>query len=411
MDSTRDLLVRGIAAAKSKSESEARFFLEWVLRMYPTREEKIEAYYWLCSLAVDPEQERELLNLMLVEDPDEPRALRRLLLLDGKLQEQDIINPETYHQVQSPAEPVNSVRVTCPKCGGRMTYAPDGSSLICEYCTTRKFFKQGSGTRAGGDLSGSDFIAAMATGTGHDQSVQQHLLTCKGCGAEFLILNNLISASCPFCQSSQIVDLRISRQMIPPERVIPLQVGLAGLNVAALQKIGGSQITDHLAEMRPSFFPVWEFELNGQVTWRLPVSLVSDDMEEQQFHIPVQNRISRAMAVDGMFSSFDQLENDFDFSDVQLYSPDYLVDCLAVGYTMPVSDAALLARAAFVKVVTGESRERLGWLMRDYLLDTSGLHISRFWLTMVPLWVLKSEKKKKLILINGQSGTIRSGNL
>lgn len=411
MDSTRDLLVRGIAAAKANSESEARFFLEWVLRVYPSKVEKIEALYWLSTLATVPEQERELLNLILIEDPDEPRALRKLLVMDGKLKEQDIIDPETYSQVHEPATPAASVGITCPKCGGRMTYAADGSSLICEYCTTRKFFRQNAGPRSAEELSGNDFISSMATANGHNQSIQQHLLTCKGCGAEFLITENRISASCPFCQSSQVVDTSVIRQMIPPSRIVPLRIGLEGLNKQALKKAGGDQILQKNHEIRPAFYPVWEFELNGQVTWRLPVSLISDDMEEKSFDVPVQHRIAQVMAVDGFLSRFKDLEEDFDFSDVQPYSPEYLVDSLAVSYTLPVSDAALIARGKLVKIVTEESRQRMGWLMKGFLLDSSGMHITRFWLTLAPLWVLREAKKNLTVLVNGQTGVVKSGRL
>ena len=408
MDSTRDLLVRGIAAAKANSESEARFFLEWVLRVYPSKVEKIEALYWLSTLATVPEQERELLNLILIEDPDEPRALRKLLVMDGKLKEQDIIDPETYRQVQEPAAPAASVGITCPKCGGRLTYAADGSSLICEYCTTRKFFRQNSGPRSDDDLSGNDFIASMATTNGHNQSLQQHLLTCRGCGAEFLISDNRISASCPFCQSSQIVDTSVIRQMIPPSRIIPLRIGHAGLNLKELKKICGDQFLQKHRETRPAFYPVWEFELNGLVTWRLPVSVLSDDMEEKTFDVPIQHRITQVMAVDGFLSRFENLEDGFDYSDVQPYSPEYLVDSLAAGYTLPVSDAALIARGKLVKMVTEESRQRLGWLMKGFLLDSSGMHITQFWLTLVPMYIFKDAKKKLTVLVNGQTGVVRS---
>ncbi len=409
MESTRDLLVRGIAAAKANSESEARFFLEWVLRICPTKTEKIEALFWLSTLATVPEQERELLNLILIEDPNEPRALRKLLVMDGKLKEQDIIDPETYSQVQEPAAPAASVGITCPKCGGRMTYAADGSSLICEYCTTRKFFRQNSGPRSDDELRGNDFIASMATANGHNQSIQQHLLTCKGCGAEFLITENRISASCPFCQSSQVVDTSVIRQMIPPSRIIPLRIGNAGLDTQVLKKIGGDQILQKTRETSPAFYPVWEFELNGLVTWRLPVSVLSDDMDEKTFDVPIQHRVVQVMAVDGFLSRFQNLEDDFDYSDVQPYSSDYLVDSLAVGYTLPVSDAALIARGKLVKIVTEESRQRMGWLMKGFLLDSSGMHITRFWLTLAPLWIMKEVKKNLTVLVNGQTGVVKSG--
>jgi hypothetical protein len=60
MENSRDLLVRGVAAAKSRLVGEARFYLEWVLRLDPPRDQKIDALFWLSTLASDPSKEREL---------------------------------------------------------------------------------------------------------------------------------------------------------------------------------------------------------------------------------------------------------------------------------------------------------------------------------------------------------------
>lgn len=59
-DGARDLLVRGIAAAKTGDRAEARHWLEEVL----------------------------------ANDPHNPRALRRLALVDGRLQRGDLIDPD-----------------------------------------------------------------------------------------------------------------------------------------------------------------------------------------------------------------------------------------------------------------------------------------------------------------------------
>jgi Tfp pilus assembly protein PilF len=42
-DGARDLLVRGIAAAKAGERDEARHYLEWALRQEPSSDEQIEA--------------------------------------------------------------------------------------------------------------------------------------------------------------------------------------------------------------------------------------------------------------------------------------------------------------------------------------------------------------------------------
>jgi hypothetical protein len=45
----RDLLTRGIAAAKAGNREEARFYLEWVLITEATEEQRLQAWLWLSS--------------------------------------------------------------------------------------------------------------------------------------------------------------------------------------------------------------------------------------------------------------------------------------------------------------------------------------------------------------------------
>ena len=58
-DSARDLLVRGIAAAKAQDTDQARFYLEWVLRTDASREQKIKAWLWLSEVSEDPDEKRD----------------------------------------------------------------------------------------------------------------------------------------------------------------------------------------------------------------------------------------------------------------------------------------------------------------------------------------------------------------
>ena len=50
-DGARDLLVRGIAAAKAGERAEARHYLEWALRQQPSSDEQLEAWLWLSDVS------------------------------------------------------------------------------------------------------------------------------------------------------------------------------------------------------------------------------------------------------------------------------------------------------------------------------------------------------------------------
>lgn len=406
MESTRDLLVRGVSAAKARLVGEARFYLEWVLRLAPPKDQKIEALYWLSTLVTDPDHEREMLETILAEEPFEPRARRRLLIVDGKINTGDLINADQYEQdlqsiTESPAD-----RFTCPNCGGRLTYGPDGASLECEYCNTQQFFRRQTAALTKDRSSGNDFIAAMATSSGHNQVVGHQMLTCRGCGAEFLLTDRQISTSCPFCRSPQVINFNTIRQMIPPARILPIEVGYPQAFSAAKAAFSGQLDIDEMYDVRPAFYPVWQFELSGRIDWRLPV--MENDREGKTLgEETVEFYLVPVLAVSNLPDSFHDMARDFDYSRIESYSPQYLVDCMAIGYQVSLADAALEAREQTVRDITRRIEKKLHRDAGDFFISSSNLFISQFWLTLVPIWMFIDTHTKRMVVVNGQNNRTR----
>src|SRR5512146_759381 len=141
-DDTRDLLVRGIAAFKAKEFGEARHYLEWLLHLDPPMDQRLDALMCLVEISHDPAEQRSLLEDALALDPADPRARRRLAILDGRLDPSQIVDPDHLPAAPAPLAPAaaetGARRFTCPNCGGRMVFTPDGQSLVCEYCAGRE---------------------------------------------------------------------------------------------------------------------------------------------------------------------------------------------------------------------------------------------------------------------------------
>lgn len=187
-DGSHDLLVRGIAALRAREPEEARRYLEWVLRVDATPEERVDALYGLSEIAADPAEQRGYLEQILSDQPFNPRARRKLAILDGRLDPADVIDPDRLIQpsIQPPIDPNDVQRFACPRCGGRLTYAPDGLSLVCESCE--------SGQRLAAprppeptSQPGKDYLLALATARGHLSAQTTRAFTCGSCGASFLL--------------------------------------------------------------------------------------------------------------------------------------------------------------------------------------------------------------------------------
>jgi DNA-directed RNA polymerase subunit RPC12/RpoP len=410
LENTRDLLTRGVAAAKANLKGEARFFLEWLLRLDPPKDQENEALFWLYSLSTDLNERRRFLESILANDAYDPRARRELLIMDGKLNTGDLINPEIYQQNIDTPQVTPTDMFTCPNCGGRLTFSPDGASLECDYCSSRQFFRRSTGALANDTSGGHDFIAAMATRSGHNQIIAHQIITCKGCGAEFLLTEGRISTNCPYCRSPLVVNLHSIKQMIPPARILPVEIGYQQAFAAAQKALGGNLDINNMYDIRPAFYPVWQFELNGEIGWRLPV-VEADESASPSGEEFVGFYTVPVFAVDGLFKQFPNLAVDFDYSRIESYSPKYLVDCIAVGNSLSLSDAALEARGFAVKEFSSRIEKKIHRRNGEFFISTSNLYISQFWLTMVPIWIFSDAALGQAAIINGQNGKSRTGLL
>ena len=165
-----DLLSRGRAAAKSGEKAEAVRYLERCLAQDAASDVRMEALYWLSEASDDLKVKRDCLEEILANNLGDARARRKLALLDGKLKVEEIVDPDHI-----PAPPMRSApeavaqAFICPKCGGRRVFAPDGQTLVCEYCEQQeKVSHKTVFAGGGGRLSGrhGDRQSAAQTGFG-----------------------------------------------------------------------------------------------------------------------------------------------------------------------------------------------------------------------------------------------------
>src|SRR5689334_11216515 len=92
---TDELLLLGAGAARDGDRTQARFYLEWALRDEPTIPQFAEAWYWLSRIAETPEERRRCLAQVIGAEPLHAEARRDLAILDGRLHEEDIVDPNT----------------------------------------------------------------------------------------------------------------------------------------------------------------------------------------------------------------------------------------------------------------------------------------------------------------------------
>ncbi len=407
-DTSRDLLVRGIAAAKNGEMREAQFYLDWLLRIEPSMEERKEAWFWLSKACNDPAEKRKYLEEILVNDLWDSRARRELAILDGKLKESDIIDPDRLPAQQTGEQAARADRFTCPQCGGRMTFTPSGQSLTCEYCDSqqRRTLKQ----QVPAEADGADFIIGLATARGHLRPAVVHTIVCSGCGATMILPAHQISQNCPYCQSSYVLNQQATTETIEPDRVIPFHVSEAQVKLVlrgwfAQQKF---EQPTRVARGQGVYLPIWLFNLGGHV--RASYQLQTDreewtDMEDsipvllQDVLVPGTRRFSEP--VNPVFQSFD-------LDELVLFDQSYLADWLAETYQVTMSDASLDARQQAFSMEKERFILGLQGSYRGLRFSSAGMLVESYQFALLPVWVTayKVGQVVYTVAVNGQNGKV-----
>ena len=433
-EDTRSLLVRGVAAAKTndpRDKQEARFYLEWVLRLDDaTTDQKAEAWLWLSQVEEDVAKKRECLENVLVMDPSNALARRGMAILDGKLNPKDVIDdrqpikpvsPDVAPQTASaPGQGDRVRRYVCPKCAGKMVFDPQKRQLTCVACGNHLYEYQAIQQGALVPVVEQDFIAALPTAKAHRWELPaERVLKCEGCGATFALPPLQISGACPYCGSAHVVET-VTDELIQPEGVLPFQfdadAALKHIRVwLDQQRFRPGDLDERAGIARPRgvYLPFWTFDLGGQMNWN---ALVAEQqgrdtkwVARDGFHLVYHDDL----LVPGTHSLRNDLLNvmsDFDTKALVPYALDLLADWPVEVYQISMSDASLVAR----QIALNQAREHTlshslaGERVRDLRFNTMGMIIETYKLALLPVWVTNYRYKDNRypLLVNGQTGTI-----
>jgi len=422
-DSSHDLFVQGVAAAKSKDYADARHYLEWYLRLDPPIERRVDALLWLVESCTDPADQRRYLEEALVISPADPRARRRLAILDGKLDPAQIVDPDRPAVIPVPQGPqaADAKRFTCPNCGGRMVFTPDGQGLVCEYCANKAHAAPAAAPAAASAgapvAAGQDFTVAMATAQGHVVPVQQRVLSCQGCGAVFMLPPQQITHTCPYCQSAYVVEEKDPRQLVAPGGVIPFQIDETAAH-AALQTWLQSLKLHAPAQVAPGrglYLPAWSFTLGGEVDWHCMIKAgrnqwTGQEIWERRDDIELVDCPDLLIAASARLPAACRPElAGYDARGVVTYDESYLANWPAETYQRTVSDASLDAREHALQLAEEKIKARLiSSQVRELTFSSLGIIIESYKLVLLPAWLTfyTVDGKRLDVIINGQTGHV-----
>lgn len=453
-ETARMMLIHGVAAARDSDYTTARRYLERVLTIDATHDQKQQAHLWLSRVASDPSERRAHLEEVLALNPTHGEARREIAVLDGRLSPDEIVDPDRLPK--SAPEPeaaplsVEARRFICPQCAGRMRYEPGASRIECLYCGHR--IPLLAAMQGAAVLEESDFVVTLATAKGHAVPNGTRAFRCQGCQAT-LITAAEISTHCPYCGSSHIVGVA-SEATILPEGIIPFNIDAEDAQVTLL-----AWFKEHLqgrrartTRARGVFLPVWTFDLIGEIAWRgiesdRGSSLGGLSIGESGIHVKrgsstlAQALLAGSPLGGGLTSqsrvhegsdyvmindeivpathkvpyALHQLFEGYDWSQVVPYAPSYLSDWPAELYKITVSDASLVARRRVLDRSKAKIKIRAeiqAGDLEDLKVFSRDLSVDSYKLVLVPVWIANyrlgatagPDDVIYTVVVNGQTG-------
>ena len=408
MQRDNELVHEAYINLKAGDLATARRYVERALLTVDDIETKVKAHFILSQTTDDLAEKRDLLETVLAYDPVHAEARRSLAILDGKLKPEDIVDANNL-PAQS-AEQARADRFTCPQCGARRVFAPDGRSLLCENCGTN------DSLATDGEALEADFFTAMATAKGHRKPVATLVFHCNGCGAEFVLAPGVISTTCAYCDSPHVICLEESRELLEPDGIIPH---------ALTQKQAIKKLIEwvELHEIKPKrkvdipralYAPLWTFDLGGGIDYSGDMFQTETDGFRQEQRV-VRVREQYPLLINDLLIPASKKTSDllaillptFDLSAIKPYDPRFLADWPAEIYDIPMSDASLVARGQVAQRYMEQLKSELSYL-GNLRLSTSSMTVESFKLVLIPVWMteIPIAGKNLSILINGQNGKI-----
>ncbi len=412
-DYGKELLRSGIIEAKVGNRDSARRYFDRATYMSSDHDVMAEAWFWMSQVTDDPVEKRKALENCLSNDLQHARARRALAILDGKIKPDEIIDPDALPAAPAHLLQTDAQRFMCPKCGGRMTFAPDGQSLVCEYCARNQSLHTQASAKQ------EDFIVAMATARGHDKPLAEQVFQCQGCGAQFILPPDQLSAVCVYCGSPHVINLEKSKDLIAPDGIIPFAFDQKHAVQLLIQWVEGNKIKPEkqVEQPRGLYLPLWTFDLGGAIDYagemidqddigfgrRQPRMVQVNDSYPLLIHdfpIPASRKCS---------APFVRLIPAFDLKTVQPYDPRYLSDWPAELYDIPMADASLDARSQALGSIKRDLPSKVG-LAKLISTSSANMTINSFRLNLLPVWMTEIwlGNRSHLVLISGQNDTVQS---
>lgn len=168
------------------------------------------------------------------------------------------------------------VSFACPQCDATTAYSAENGGLTCTFCG---FYEPPAQATVGRAAQEFEFTVETVERAAHGWGVERKELTCQRCGAHTTVSTDMLTHTCPFCGSNQVVQAKATQDVLRPRFLAPVTTTVDSCRQNTAVWLGSSWLLPdnlrqlaRIAEFTPVFLPFWTFDAQATADWRAEVA-------------------------------------------------------------------------------------------------------------------------------------------
>ncbi len=419
---TRSLYESGWASLERGDLSAAVDHFEDALALAP---DFVDVHLILAQLIADDARKREHLSAVIAVDPANAEALRLWMIVNGELTPEQAarVNSDQTPQVREADAPVETQTqaLLCPVCGGHLTIDDAQGGVRCRFCGHQA--PAAERREIGARALGMALIARKAQP--ERWIIGERLLHCRQCGAERTIPATVLSMTCPFCGSNQVIEQDAVGSFVQPDGLVPFELDERDAVEAIKRalKTPGERLAGMFDDNRVKrglidgvFAPFWVFDVTVELRRLYLPERDEVSLGVQTYRPPHEERFTDAVfnleipALKTLAPALTGRVSDFRYDRVRPYEPALLARYPASLYDVDFDHASLQARSLANQQM--REKHRTSYDGSRVKSVTSAVQSMTFSLYLLPIFVctlMERDGDTRPAWVNGVTGAVTLG--